>query len=138
MPSGDRLDRPLQFGQRKFLRHQFEHDRAVFQLGAEPRDGGRENPAVIEAHRLAERGERLPRECGFASVAPRFFEEARFIQELVALKHFFLVPGRALDAESEAKALASTKHAARLTRRGLRPASERGEDRVVEYLWSSV
>src|SRR5258708_229030 len=45
----DRFDGPLQFGQRELRRHQLEDDRAVFELGAEPRDGGREDAAMVEA-----------------------------------------------------------------------------------------
>ena len=52
--SGDRLDGALQFGEREFARHQLEHHRAVFQLGAQPRDRGREDAAVIEPHRFAQ------------------------------------------------------------------------------------
>ena len=67
MAAGDRLDRALQFGERELARHQLEHDRAVFELGAQPRDRGGEDAAVVEAHRLAQRRELAAR----ASAASR-------------------------------------------------------------------
>src|ERR1700732_2886675 len=50
----DRLHGALQLGEGELARHQLEYDRTVFELGAQPRDGGGEDAAVIEAHRLAQ------------------------------------------------------------------------------------
>src|SRR5215467_5592829 len=48
-PACKRLNTALQLQQGEFRRHQFEHDGAVFDLGAQPRDPGGENAAVISA-----------------------------------------------------------------------------------------
>ena len=118
-PAGDRFDGALQLGQREFARHQFEHHRAVFELGAQSRDRGREDAAVVETHRLAERRQLFARQRGFAPVAARFLDQARFVQELVAVEHAFLVPGAAAGAEGEAQPFAPPERMRRLrTRRG--------------------
>ncbi|MNL69761.1 hypothetical protein D3C87_1946630 [compost metagenome] len=48
---GERLDGVLQLQKRKILRHQFEDDRAVFDLGAQTGNAGRQDTAVIGEHR---------------------------------------------------------------------------------------
>ena len=63
MPPRDRLHGPLQFGECELGRQKFKHHRAVFQFGAQPRNRGGENAAVVEAHGDAERGQRLARQC---------------------------------------------------------------------------
>ena len=73
--------------------HQLEHHRAVFQLGAQPRDRGGEDAAMVEAHRLAERRASGARERRFAAVAPRLLDQARLVEQLVAVEHLLLVPG---------------------------------------------
>ena len=114
VPAGDRLDGALQFGEREFGRHQLEHHRAVFQLGAQPRDRGGEDAAVVEAHRLAERGQLARVQRRLAAVAPRFLDQPRLVEQLVAVEHLLLVPGRAADAEAEPQPLAPAERAAEL------------------------
>ena len=70
----NRLHGALQLREGELARHQLEYDRTVFELGAQPRDGGGEDTAVIEAHRLAQPGHGLPRQRGFAAVAARFLD----------------------------------------------------------------
>src|SRR4030081_3245953 len=48
---GQRLDRALQLQKRKGGRHQFEPDRPVFDLAAQPAERGGEDAAVVERHR---------------------------------------------------------------------------------------
>ena len=107
-------------GQREFLRHQLEHHRPVFELGAQPRDRGRQDAAMIEAHRLAERRQLAARERRFAAVAPRLLDQAGLVEQLVAVEHLLLVPGRAADAEAQPQPLAPAERAA-----GLRPLRAR-------------
>ena len=52
-PPGERLDAALQLQQRERIRHQLEHDRMVFDLGPQPGNSRRENPAMIEDHAAA-------------------------------------------------------------------------------------
>ena len=52
-PSGQRLHRVLQLEQREAGRHQFKHHRAVFDLGAQTRDPGGEDAAMVVSHRFA-------------------------------------------------------------------------------------
>ncbi len=51
-PACERLNTALQLQQGEFGRHQLEYHRTVFDLGAQPRDAGRENAAMIRRHRL--------------------------------------------------------------------------------------
>jgi len=51
---GQSFDRALQFQQGEGGSHQFKHHRPVFQLAAQPRDGGGENPAMVEQHGRAQ------------------------------------------------------------------------------------
>src|SRR3954454_4820045 len=48
-----RLDRALQLRQCKFFQHKLEHDRTIFDLGAQPGNAGGENAAVITRHGAA-------------------------------------------------------------------------------------
>ena len=96
MPAGDCLDRALQIGERELRRHQLEHDRAVFHLRAQPRDGCCKNSPVVEWHRFAEGRELAALLRGFTSVAPRLLDKARFIQQLVAVERALLVPRKSL------------------------------------------
>src|SRR5581483_6784990 len=105
MPSGNRLDRILQRGKRERRGHQLEHDRAIFQLCTQPRNRRRQNPAVIETHRHAERRERFTRERSFPPVALRLRDKPRFIEKLVTFQNLLLVPRRPFDAEGELYAL---------------------------------
>ena len=114
VPAGDRLDRALQFGERELGRHQLEHHRAVFQLGAQPRDRGREDAAVVEAHRLAERRDLAARDRGLAAVAARLLDQAGLVEQLVAVEHLLLVPRRAADAEAVPQPLAPAERPRRI------------------------
>src|SRR5262249_14160692 len=95
----DRLHGALQFGEGELARHQLEYDGTVFELGAQPRDRGGEDAAVIEAHGLAQPGHGLPRQRGFAAVAARFLDQAGLVDELVAVEHLLLVPWAAAERE---------------------------------------
>src|SRR5262249_55450557 len=112
----DRLHRALQLGEGELARHQLEYDGTVFELGAQPRDRGGEDAAVIEAHGLAQPGHGLPRHRGFAAVAARFLGQAGLVDELVAVEHLLLVPWAAAEREAQAYALAAAERA---RRRGL-------------------
>ena len=48
-PACKRFNTALQLQQGEFRRHQFEYHGTVFDLGAQPRDPGRENAAVISS-----------------------------------------------------------------------------------------
>src|SRR5947207_1980283 len=116
MPPGNRLDGALQLGQRELARHQLEHDRAVFELGAQARDRGREDAPVVEAHGFAERREGLARERRLTAVAARLLDETGVVEELVAIEHLLLVPGGAAGAKAQPQPLTPAERAA-----GLRP-----------------
>jgi hypothetical protein len=77
--AGDRLDGVLQFRQGELGRHQLEHHGAVLELGAQPRDGGRQNAAVIEAHRLAEDRQLVAFQRSIAAVALRLLDQAGLV-----------------------------------------------------------
>src|SRR5262245_19769856 len=96
----DRLHRALQFGEGELARHQLEYDGTVFELGAQPRDRGGEDAAMIEAHRLAQPRHRSPRQRAFAALAARFLDQAGLVEELVAVEHLLLVPRAAAEREA--------------------------------------
>src|SRR5499426_483766 len=129
----DRLHGALQLGEGEFARHQLEYDGTVFELGAQPRDRGGEDAAVIEAHRLAQPGRGLPRQRGFAAVAACLLDQAGLVDELVAVEHLLLVPRAAAERETRPHALAPAQ---RTRRRGLgraaRPILEQRQDDLVE------
>ena len=52
-PACKRLNTALQLQQGEIGRHQFEHHRTIFDLGAQPRDAGGENAAVVTGHGTA-------------------------------------------------------------------------------------
>src|SRR5215813_3861645 len=129
----DRLHRALQLGEGELARHQLEYDGTVFELGAQPRDRGGEDAAVIEAHRLAQPGRGLPRQRGFAAVAARFLDQAGLVDELVAVEHLLLVPRAAAERETQAHALAPAQRARRCgLGRAARPILEQRQDDPVE------
>ncbi len=110
-PPGDRFDGALQIGEGELARHQLEHHGAIFQLGAQSRDRGRKDAAVIESHGLAQRRHARAPERGAAAVTSRLLDQARLVEELVAVEHLLLVPRAATGAEAQAHALASAKRA---------------------------
>src|SRR4051812_49389448 len=59
--AGDRLHRILQFGKCEFGGQKFKDHRTILQFCTQSRDRCRKNPAVVEAHGCAERGQRLAR-----------------------------------------------------------------------------
>src|SRR5215831_2168485 len=131
----DRLDGGLQLGEREFRRHQLEDHRAILQLGAQARDRGRENAPMVEPHRRAERRQLAALERGLAAVAARLLDEARLVQELVAVEHLLLVPWAAARREALAQPLAPAERARGIVARlALRPGVERRQDRAVEDL----
>src|SRR5215831_441383 len=131
----DSLHGALQLGEGELARHQLEYDRTVFELGAQPRDRGGEDAAVIEAHRLSQPRRGLSRQRGFAAVAARFLDQAGLVEELVAVEHLLFVPRAAAEREARAHALAAAECA---RRRGLggtsRPILEQRQDDLVEDL----
>src|SRR6266478_2204572 len=131
----NRLHGALQLREGELARHQLEYDRTIFELGAQPRDGGGEDAAVIEAHRLAQPGHGLPRQRGFAAVAARFLDQAGLVEELVAVERLLFVPRAAAEREARAHALAAAERA---RGRGLggaaRPILEQRQDDLVEDL----
>src|SRR5262249_21040960 len=131
----DRLHGALQLGQGELARHQLEYDRTVFELGAQPRDGGGEDAAVIEAHRLAQPRHGLPRPRGLAGLAARLLDQAGLVEELVAVERLLFVPRAAAEPEARAHALAAAERA---RGRGLagaaRPILEQRQDDLVEDL----
>lgn len=52
-PAGERLHGSLQLQKREYRRHQLKDDWAVFDLGAQPRNAGRHDAAMIGDHGLA-------------------------------------------------------------------------------------
>src|SRR6516165_2780200 len=131
----DRLHGALQLGESELARHQLEYDRTVFELGAQPRDGGGEDAAVIEAHSLAQPRHGLPRQRGFAAVAARLLDQTGLIEELVAVERLLFVPRAAAEREARTHALAAAERA---RGRGLggtaRPILEQRQDNLVEDL----
>ena len=65
--TGQRLDAALQLQQGEGRRHQFEHDRPIFDLGAQPRDAGGEDAAMIGRIGLRRRTRAVL--CGARSIA---------------------------------------------------------------------
>ena len=129
MPARDRFHGVLQFRKCEFARQKFKDDRAVFQFGAQPRDGGGENPPVVEAHGDAERRQRAALQRRGPAVAARLLDQACLIQQLVAVEHALLVPMRALGAEIEPHAVLARQRARRLRRLALRgPFGQLGQD----------
>src|SRR6478735_10213590 len=59
--AGDRLHRILQFGKCELGGQKFKDHRTILQFCTQSRDPCRKNPAVVEAHGCAERGQRLAR-----------------------------------------------------------------------------
>src|SRR5262245_7222650 len=94
------LDGTLQLQQRERRRHQLENDRAVFDLGAQPRDAGGKDAAVIMVHALAGR-QRL----NHRPTPRRLPHECRLVQQLVALQHELLVPSLLVSSESGVDAI---------------------------------
>src|SRR6516162_2989040 len=131
----DRLHGALQLREGELARHQLEYDRTVFELGAQPRDGGGEDAAVIEAHRLSQPGHGLPRQRGLAAVAARLLDQTGLIEELVAVERLLFVPRAAAEREARTHALAAAERA---RGRGLggtaRPILEQRQDNLVEDL----
>src|SRR6266480_1323489 len=99
MPPRDRFHGPLQFSECKFGRQKFKYHGAVFQFGAQPSHRGGQNSPVVEAHRYAEWGRRLARQCSRASVPSRLLDQSCLIKQLVTIEHALLVPMRAPGAE---------------------------------------
>ena len=60
---------------------------------------------MIEGHAGAERG-RLGGG-GLAAVARGFLNQPGFVEQLVTLEHFLLVPGHAFEAEAQPRSLAA-------------------------------
>ena len=100
-PPGERLDAALQLQQREGIRHQFEDDRMVFDLGPQPGNSRRENAAMIEDHAVA----RHRRRAGIRRAAPRLGDQPRLEQQFVALQNKFFVPRPAVEAESDGDAV---------------------------------
>src|SRR6185437_12239846 len=133
LPPRDRLDPRLQLGEGEFGRHQLEDHRTILELGAQARDRGRENAAVIEPHRLTEGWQLAAFERGPAAVAPCFLDEARLVEHLVAVEHLLLVPRAAAGREALAQPLASAERTGRIVARlALRPGAERRQDGAIE------
>src|SRR5262245_9717635 len=133
MAAGDCLDGGLQLGEGELARHQLEDHRPVFELRAQPRDRGRENAAVVESHRLAERRQVSALKRRLAAVAPRLLDEARLVKQLVTVEHLLLVPGAAADRKAQAQPLAPGERALRIMAHlALRPGVERRQDGAIE------
>src|SRR3954453_3682170 len=81
--AGDRLHRILQFRECELGGQKFKDHRTILQFCTQSRDRCRKNPAVVEAHGCAERGQGLARQCRRTAVAPRFLDQPGLVQELV-------------------------------------------------------
>src|SRR4029077_10791596 len=92
MAPGYRLYRGLQFGQRELLRHKLKNDGPVFELGAQPRDGCCQDSPVVKAHWLAQDWQWRTRESPLAPVARSLLNQSRFVEELITIEDFLLVP----------------------------------------------
>src|SRR5712675_1764975 len=101
MPPRNRFHGPLQFSECEFGRQKFKYHGAVFQFGAQPSHRGGQDSPVVEAHRYAEWGRRLARQCSRASVPSRLLDQSCLIKQLVTIEHALLVPMRSLGAEIE-------------------------------------
>src|SRR5262245_5985474 len=135
MAPGYRLDRVLQLGQGKFMRHELEHDGAIFELGAQPSDGGCQDAPVVEAHRRSQCRKRRPSQRNLSSIAARLFDQASIVEELIAIEHLFLVPRAAIGSKTEPQSLAPSEGATRLWAvRASGPFSQQRHDYLVENL----
>src|SRR5271166_4140005 len=92
----NRLDAPLQLQQRENRRHKLEHDRVVFDLGAEPRNSGRKNSAMVGDHWPPKRLVSM-----LACPTARFRDQPGFEEKLVALQHEFLIPTPTVEPEGD-------------------------------------
>ncbi len=97
----DRLGGALELGQGEDLAHQFEQNRAVFQLAAQAPDRGCQDPPVITPGRGAERGQ----VGGYvhAPVAPALRHQAGAVEQLVAFERQFVTPAAVMGAVGRAK-----------------------------------
>src|SRR6056297_43130 len=87
--TGERFHGALELEQREGLADQFEHDRAVGELAADPADGGGEDAPVVGTHR-ADRSRF--RRGGVVVVGP-LGDHADAVEQLVALQRPDAVPG---------------------------------------------
>ena len=92
MATGNRFDSALENRQRKLGGHQFEDNGAVFEFGAKPPHCGGEDAAMVVTHRIAEGRGWMQRAGIVATIARGFKEEPSFIEKLIALQNFLLVP----------------------------------------------
>ena len=92
--SGQGLDAGLQLAERERGVHQLEHHRAVGDLRPQPRDGGRDDPPVVELHPLAGHQLGVP-----APGVRRLGQQAGLVEQLVALEGEVRLPGLSLKAE---------------------------------------
>src|SRR5262249_32374107 len=102
--------------------HQFKNDRPIFDLRPQPRDTGSQDATMIEDHRPAWNECRLLAHAD----ADRFFDEACFIDQFVALQDQFLIPWRAIKAERDRQTLCALTPLRRIAR-GLRPGAQSGD-----------
>src|SRR5258705_8476985 len=93
-PACKRFNTALQLQQGEFRRHQFEYHGTVFDLGAQPRDSGCENAAVISTHRPG----RDDRRRAFP-LTDRLRDPNRLVERLLALQHQLLVPFALVEAK---------------------------------------
>src|SRR5439155_26123490 len=100
---GQRLDGALQLEQRKCWRHQFEDDRTVLDLAAQPADRGREDAAMVKGHRHPGRAVEGGGRTGGpdTGAARRLGDKPRLVEQLVAFEDQLLVPCRAMAAKDE-------------------------------------
>lgn len=94
-PAGERLHGSLQLQKCEDRRHQLKDDRPVFDLGAQPRNAGRHDAAMIGDHGLAghqRRRRRVPSASGL-------LDQACFVDQLIALKRELFVPKAVVEAE---------------------------------------
>ena len=110
-PARQGFDTALQLQKCKRFRHQFEHHRTIFNFSPEPCYTCGENAAMIENHGLAHARQRVG--CGALTKDPRrtsgdcFRDEARLVEQFVALQDKLLIPGAAAAAEGDRDALAA-------------------------------
>src|SRR5579859_697991 len=123
--ASERLDRALQVQQGEGGRQQLEHDRAIFDLGAQARDAGGEDAAMVMGHRLA----RHQPVGGNRAGACRLRHQAGLIEQLEALQHQILVPAALGGAEGHRGALQPLAAERRLARL-LGPGGEPRQDQV--------
>ena len=95
-----RLNTALQLQQGELRRHQLEHDRTVFDLGAKPGDPGREDAAMIGGHRPARNDGRRA-----AAVARGFRDQRGLVEQFVALQDQFLIPLAVIKTKRDRSAL---------------------------------